>query len=87
MGTHVEDTSIPMSTRFHLILEDHQYRFLTEESGRLSVSVAELIRRAIDSTFALEPTRRVRGFELSFGVWRRPDAAVAGRRPGIRLRR
>jgi hypothetical protein len=76
-----------MSTRFHVILEDHQYRFLTEESGRLSVSVAELIRRAIDSTFALDTGRRTPGVEVSFGVWRRPDAAVAGRRPGIRLRR
>ena len=76
-----------MPTRFHVLLEDHQYRYLTEESGRLSVSVAELIRRAIDSTFSLEPTRRTPGIEISFGVWRRPDAAVAGRRPGIRLRR
>ena len=76
-----------MPTRFHVLLEDHQYRFLTEESGRLSVSVAELIRRAIDSAFSLEPTRRTPGIEVSFGVWRRPDAAVAGRRPGIRFRR
>jgi hypothetical protein len=76
-----------MSTRFHVILEDHQYRFLTEESGRLSVSVAELIRRAIDSTFSLDSGRRTAGLEVSFGVWRRPDAAIAGRRPGIRLRR
>jgi hypothetical protein len=76
-----------MATRFHVTLEDHQYRFLTEESGRLSVSVAELIRRAVDSTFALDPARRTPGVEVSFGVWRRPDAAVAGRRAGIRLRR
>jgi hypothetical protein len=76
-----------MPTRFHVTLEDHQYRFLTDESGRLSVSVAELIRRAIDSTFSLDPKRRIPGLEISVGVWRRPDAAVAGRRPGIRLRR
>jgi hypothetical protein len=76
-----------MATRFHVTLEDRQYRFLTEESGRLSVSVAELIRRAVDSTFSLDPDRRTPGVEVSFGVWRRPDAAVAGRRAGIRLRR
>jgi hypothetical protein len=76
-----------MPTRFHVTLEDHQYRFLTEESGRLSVSVAELIRRAIDSTCSLDPGRQTSGVEVSFGYWRRPDAAVAGRRPGIRLRR
>lgn len=76
-----------MPTRFHVTLEDHQYRFLTEESGRLSVSAAELIRRAIDSTFSLDPGRQTSGVEVSFGFWRRPDAPVAGRRPGIRLRR
>jgi len=76
-----------MATRFHVTLEDRQYRFLTEESERLSVSVAELIRRAVDSTFSLDPARRTPGVEVSFGVWRRPDAAGVGRRAGIRLRR
>ena len=76
-----------MSTRFHIILEDHQYRFLTDESERLSVSVAELVRRSIDRTFGLDGERKTAGLELSVGVWRQPDAAVIGRRPGIRLRR
>ena len=76
-----------MGTRFNLILEDRQYGFLTAESQRLSVSVAELIRRSIDATFSLAEDRRTSGLELSVGVWRRPDAAVAGRRPGIRLHR
>jgi hypothetical protein len=76
-----------MGTRFNLILEDHQYRALTAESSRLSVSVAELIRRAVDKTYALDPQRKVPGVELSLAVWRAPDAAVVGRRPGVRLRR
>jgi hypothetical protein len=76
-----------MGTRFHITLEDSQYAFLTDQSERLSVSVAELIRRAIDSTFALNTKRRTPGVELSVGVLRRPDAAVVGRRPGLRLGR
>jgi hypothetical protein len=75
-----------MATRFNVILEDRQYRFLSSESSRLSVSIAELVRRAIDGTYGLTE-RRTDGFELSLGVWRRPDAAVVGRRPGIRFRR
>ena len=76
-----------MGQRFNLILEDRQYRTLTAESERQSVSVAELVRRAIDAAFSLDDGRRVSGVELSMSVWRRPDGAVAGRRPGIRLRR
>jgi hypothetical protein len=76
-----------MASRFHITLEDHQYRFLTSESERLSVSVAELVRRSIDRTYALDGERKTPGIEVSVGVWRRPDAAVIGRRPGVRLRR
>ena len=50
-----------MGTRFNLILEDRQYRTLTAESERQSVSVAELIRRSIDAAFSLDDRRRVPG--------------------------
>jgi hypothetical protein len=76
-----------MGRRFNITLEDRQYTFLTEESERLSVSVAELIRRAVDSTFGLDPERKTPGVELSVALWRRPDAAVVGRRAGVRLGR
>lgn len=76
-----------MSRRFNLHLEDSQYAVLTAESARSSVSVAELIRRAIDGAFGLDESRRTGGLELSLGVWRRPDAAVVGRRSGVRFRR
>jgi hypothetical protein len=76
-----------MGKRFNLILEDRQYRALTAESERQSVSVAELIRRALDAAFAFDEQRRVPGVELSVSLWRRPDGAVVGRRPGVRLRR
>jgi hypothetical protein len=76
-----------MSRRFNFYLEDVQYDVLTAESGRSSVSVAELIRRAIDRAFELDSSRRVGGIELSVGVWKRPDAAIVGRRSGVRFRR
>ena len=75
-----------MSRRFNLHLEDRQYSALTAESARSSISVAELIRRAIDRAFDLDEERRTGGVELSFALWRRPDAAVLGRRPGVRFR-
>ena len=76
-----------MTRRFNFYLEDAQYDALTLESERSSLSVAELIRRAIDGAFGFDEPRRTRGVELSFGVWRRPDAAVVGRRSGVRLDR
>jgi hypothetical protein len=76
-----------MSRRFNLTLEDRQYVALTAESERQSVSVAELIRRSIDTTFRLDAERRAPGVELSVSLWRRPDGAVAGRRAGVRLGR
>jgi hypothetical protein len=76
-----------MSKRFNLILEDGQYAYLTAESERQCVAVAELIRRSIDHAFELRGSERTDGFELSLGLWRRPDAAIVGRRPGVRFRR
>jgi len=76
-----------MGIRFNLILEERQYRFLTAESERQSLAAAELVRRAIDQAFGLSSDERAEGFEVSFGLWRRPDAAVVGRRPGVRFRR
>jgi hypothetical protein len=40
-----------MSRRFQVILTAEQHAYLTEESRRSSVSVGELIRRAIDTTY------------------------------------
>jgi hypothetical protein len=70
-----------MSRRTQVTLTDRQHAFLVGEAFRTGLSLAELVRRAVDSTYRphLRPT--LRGLELSVGVWRRPDAAVAGRRP------
>jgi hypothetical protein len=50
------------------------------ESDRTGLSLAELVRRAIDGVYRPELRRKVRGYELSFGLWDRPDAAIIGRR-------
>jgi hypothetical protein len=67
------------------MLSDRQHAFLHEESQRTGLSVAELVRRAVDAAYRPHVRPRLRGLELSFGVWRRPDATVSGRRPIRRL--
>ena len=66
------------------MLTDEQYEFLHRESGRTGLAVAALIRRAVDHTYRPEERPRLKGFDISFGIWGHPDAAVAGRRAGIR---
>jgi hypothetical protein len=48
-----------LSRRFQLILSEAHYAFLSAESNRSSVSVAELIRRAIDATYGPTGTKKV----------------------------
>jgi hypothetical protein len=74
-----------MAHHFHVILEDRQYHALVREANRSSLPIGELVRRAIDAAFELDVGRKTPGVEVSFGVWRRPDSALAGRRPGIRF--
>jgi len=66
------------------MLEPEQVDYLIGESLRTGLSRSELVRRAIDETFRPEARVRIRGFDLGIGVWRSPDAAVAGRRVGPR---
>jgi hypothetical protein len=70
-----------MSQRFHVLLTTRQHALLNDEAGRTGLPVAELIRRAVDKTYRPHSRPSVRGFEVSVGLWRRPDAAIAGRRP------
>jgi hypothetical protein len=69
-----------MSRRTQITLSDRQHAFLIGESLRTGLSLAELVRRAVDGTYRPHVRPRVSGFELSVGVWTRPDAAVVGRR-------
>ena len=64
----------------HVLLADSQHEFLRNESARSGLSMAELMRRALDATYPLPPRRQVGGFELNVGLWRRLDAAVTDRR-------
>jgi hypothetical protein len=69
-----------MSRRTQVTLTDRQHAFLVGESVRTGLSLAELVRRAVDGTYRPHIRPRVPGFELSFGIWNRPDSAVVGRR-------
>jgi len=69
-----------MGRRTHVMLTDRQYAFLVDEAGRTGLSMAELVRRALDQTYRPHARPRLRGFELSLGIWDRPPAAIAGRR-------
>jgi Ribbon-helix-helix protein, copG family len=66
------------------MLEPEHVAYLIGEAARTGLSRSELVRRALDETFRPEARTRVRGFDVGFGIWRAPDAAVAGRRVGPR---
>jgi hypothetical protein len=68
-----------------IALTEQQYARLDAEAWRTGLSIAELVRRAVDRVYRPDVRTRAPGIEVSLGVWRRPDAAVTGRRPGIRL--
>ena len=74
------DVHEAMPVDIHVLVRRDQYRALLEESARSGLPMAELVRRALDAVY--QPDRRpaARGLELSFGVWRRLDAGVTGRR-------
>jgi hypothetical protein len=76
-----------MSRRTQVTLTDRQHAFLIGESVRSGLSLAELVRRAVDTVYRPGSRPRVPGYELSLGLWRRPDAALIGRRAGHRTRR
>ena len=69
-----------MGRRTQITLTDRQHAFLLDEKLRTGLPIAELVRRAVDSVYRPNGRPRVDGLEVSFGFWRRPDAAVVGRR-------
>ncbi len=60
-----------MSHRTQITLTDDQYSWLIAESQRSGLALAELIRRAIDSSYA-SPTREevTRALRASAGAWK-----------------
>jgi hypothetical protein len=83
MRIHIRP-SRQMSHRSQFILSNDQYQFLVAESATTGLSMGELVRRAIDATYRPELRRQVRGFAFNASLWKRPDAATVGRRPGRR---
>ena len=69
-----------VSRKTQIMLTDRQHAFLRDESWRTGLPMAELVRRAVDKTYRPHSRPTVKGLEISLGLWRRPDAAVVGRR-------
>lgn len=74
-----------MSRRTNFVLTERQYNFLLTESARTGLTMSELVRRAIDSTYRPGRLPLVRGFEFTIGLFKRPSASAVGRRGGRRL--
>lgn len=63
-----------MAHRIQITLTDEQYVFLDEEADRSSVSIAELMRRAVDTTYGISGFRKLSLISHTLG--RRPGRAI-----------
>ena len=63
-----------MAHRIQVLFADDQYTFLDEEADRSSVSIAELVRRAVDTTYGLTGSRKV--IEIHHSIGRRPGRRI-----------
>jgi hypothetical protein len=72
-------TSI-IGRRTQITLTDRQHGFLSDESRRTGLAMAELVRRALDATYRPYARRRLRGVEFSLGVWHPIDEGLVARR-------
>ncbi len=68
-----------MPRRTQITLSEAQYDLLRYEAIRSDLSLAELIRRAVDIVYRPHIRPKVAGYEINVGVWRQPDIAVVGR--------
>lgn len=68
-----------ISRRTQITLTDQQHQLLLEESIRSSISMAELVRRAVDATYRPLTRPIVRGYHLNVAVQRGLDPATIGR--------
>ena len=48
-----------MAHRLHITVSDDQYAYLDAEAKRSSVSMAELVRRALDTVFGAQGERKL----------------------------
>jgi hypothetical protein len=70
--------------RMHVALTDPQYNVLAVEAEATGLSMAELIRRAVDRTYRPAARPAVGGVAFHLGLWTRPDAALVGRKALVR---
>jgi hypothetical protein len=76
-----------MAHRTQITLTDAQYEALVQRSARTGLSLAELTRRALDSTYRLPADPASDAIGASFGAWAEQaesgDAYVERLRPGL----
>lgn len=80
-----------MSHRTQITLTDEQYERLRSESERTGLGLAELVRRAVDSSYGSTlHDAIVEGLDVSFAAWSDQDedgaAYVEGLRRGMARR-
>jgi hypothetical protein len=63
-----------MAHRLHITVSNDQYAFLDAEADRSSVSMAELVRRALDTVFGPHGERKV--VQISHATGRRSGRRV-----------
>jgi hypothetical protein len=74
-----------MSQRFHITLTDHQFVYLSRASERTSLSIAELIRRAVEDKYHPSGNGQRSRSEFTIAIWRRPLDTTHGRCRGVQL--
>lgn len=67
-----------MSHRTQITLTDEQYERLQSESERTGMSMAELVRRAIDETYGDDIEQRLAALRASAGAWADRDDIADG---------
>ena len=63
-----------MAHRFHIVISNEQYAFLNGEADRSSVSIAELVRRALDTVYGPRGDRTL--VEVMHTLGRRPGRRI-----------
>lgn len=76
-----------MGHRTQITLTDAQYASLRQRSERTGATLAELVRRAVDLTYAADDRLDEPALDESFGAWRDRDfdgaSYVEELRPGL----
>ena len=63
-----------MSHRLHIAVSNQQYALLNDEADRSSVSIAELVRRALDTVYGRRGEKKI--VEIAHTVGRRPGRRI-----------